>query len=150
MFLYLSKIYQFCSQYCDWFMAFNSEDHGLIVLTWVTHESSSLNLYHDRTTASSVGFLHLNSHLWLQQFCKSGMWLWYKVLIFVTADVSGVWAHGTQQPTLAKNNAKKKKKWNYIDEDVTKLLSRNELCILGIYFLAEWLPSKSTAVRFYP
>ena len=70
---------------------------------WLIHEISSLNLHPDGTTASSV-FLHLYSHLRLQKFCKSDMWLYYEVANFVTADLSMVRTHGAHQTILANNN----------------------------------------------
>ena len=49
--------------------------HTVIILTWLIHESSSLDLHPDRTTASSFDFLPLCNDLWLQGLCENDMWL---------------------------------------------------------------------------
>ena len=67
-------------------------------LMWLALAIYSLNLYPYGTMAISVGFLHLCSDLWLQQLCKSDMWLSCEVVNFVILNISGVHTHGAHQP----------------------------------------------------
>ena len=46
-----------------------------VSLTWLIHESSSLDLHPDRATASGFDFLPLCSDLWLQRLRERDMWL---------------------------------------------------------------------------
>ena len=119
----------------------------LIILTWLIHESSSLDLHPDRTTASSFNFLPLCNDLWLQRLCESDMWLYNEVVNFGSADVSGVRTHSAHQPALTYHNANIE---NISIEDVTKTLSNKEFYILRILFFHHWLPPKTTTMKFSP
>ena len=119
----------------------------LIILPWLIHEKSSLDLQPDRTTASSFDFLPLCNNLWLQRLCESDMRLQYKVVNFGTADVSGVRTYGARHPALTYHNAKIE---NIPIEVVTKSLSCREFYILRIYFLTHRLLPKTTTVKFSP
>ena len=75
------------------FLSFLQPIMWFIILTWLTHESSSMKLFLDGATASTFCFLHFYSHLWLQRFCE------------VTLDIStycqlisGAWTHNAHQP----------------------------------------------------
>ena len=121
--------------------------HTVIILTWLIHESSSLDLHPDRTTASSFDFLPLCNDLWLQRLCENDMWLQDDVVNFGTIDVRGVRTNSAHHPALTYHNANIE---NISIEDVTKSLSCSEFYILRIYFSTRWLPPKTTTVKFSP
>ena len=76
----------------------------LIILTWLTHDRFSWNLYPGGTTTSSFGFLPLLASSSYNDFVKVKCGF-SKVLSFVTADVSGIWTHGDHHAGLTFHNA---------------------------------------------
>ena len=121
--------------------------HWFIILTWLIHESSSLGLHPNRTTANSFDFSPVYNNLWLQRLCKIDIWLYDGSVNSWTADVSGVRTHGAHHPGLTYHNANIE---NISIEEVTKFLSNSEFYILRIFFSTHWLPPKTTTMKFSP